>query len=187
MALFWTRFLWYAHASLPGAVLAAALFLAVYPLRRHRLKRMGLRSGGQREAILLLFWIYCACMALLTLTPRGFDLLSALRGAWSGPFFQMGTVSLEPLRTLRYSHLVFWGNLLLFLPFGLFPAVLWRNARWYRALLIACGVTLGIECWQLLVGRTFDVDDLLLNALGGMLGWVLWLILRRPDLYCEEV
>ena len=40
-------------------------------------------------------------------------------------------------------------------------------------------VTLFIECCQLCVGRAFDVDDLLLNTLGAMLGYGLWLLLQK--------
>lgn len=74
----------------------------------------------------------------------------------------------------------------MFAPFGFLPAVLWRRSRWYKALAIAAGVTVTIESWQFFIGRTFDVDDLLLNAAGAMLGWLLWLILRKPTLTCEE-
>ena len=36
-----------------------------------------------------------------------------------------------------------------------------------------------MECWQLLVGRAFDIDDLLLNTLGVYCGHLLWRLLRR--------
>ena len=48
--------------------------------------------------------------------------------------------------------------------------------RWYKAVVIALGVTCLIESWQFFIGRAFDVDDLMLNALGGMAGWGLWLL-----------
>ena len=35
-------------------------------------------------------------------------------------------------------------------------------------------------CWQLLVGRAFDIDDLILNTLGVLAGfWLLRLLERR--------
>lgn len=170
----------------PGAIIAALLYAVAYPLRRRRLERGKLRSGRAREIVLLLFMMYACGMALLTLTPMGFDLFTVLRSGWNGPFFSRGRVSLTPFKTLRYSHLIFWGNVVMFLPFGFLPAVLWRRFRWYKAAAVAVGVTLSIECWQLCVGRAFDVDDLLLNACGAMCGWLAWLVLRRPTLYCEE-
>lgn len=176
----------YCHAVLPGMLAAAALYAALRRPRRRRLERLGLRSAAARETVLLLFWIFSGGMAMLLLFPLDFDLLHVLRHGYAGPFFRPGGISLEPMKTLRYDRLVFWGNVVLFMPFGFLPAVLWRRSRWHSALAIAVAVTAVIESWQLLIGRTFDVDDLLLNTVGAMLGWLLWLLLRKPTLTCEE-
>ena len=40
-------------------------------------------------------------------------------------------------------------------------------------------VTGFIECWQLLVGRAFDIDDLWLNTLGAFCGFWIWCLLDR--------
>lgn len=171
---------------LPGCVAALALWGALFPLRRSRLERLGLRSGPGREWLLALFVAFCGGMAVLTLTPPSFDLTSALLGRWRGTFFSPGNKNLKLFTTLRYSRLVLLGNFVMFLPFGFLPAVLWRGNRWYKALAVAVGVTVCIECWQLHIGRSFDVDDLLFNSFGAMLGWGLWLLLKKPTLTCEE-
>ena len=36
-----------------------------------------------------------------------------------------------------------------------------------------------LEIVQLLIGRVFDVDDIILNILGGLLGYGIYFILRR--------
>mgnify|MGYP002234153993 CR=1 FL=1 len=36
-----------------------------------------------------------------------------------------------------------------------------------------------VECWQLLVGRAFDIDDLILNTLGVLTGFWLLRLLER--------
>lgn len=83
-------------------------------------------------------------------------------------------------------------NVLMTVPFGvLLPLVVrWR----YEALVVACvGVTLLIETGQFLVStavgwawRAFDVNDLLLNTIGGLLGLALTgivlAVVRRPTL-----
>ncbi len=83
-------------------------------------------------------------------------------------------------------------NVLMTVPFGLLlPMVVrWR----YEALLLACvGVTVVVETGQLLVSvlvgwawRAFDVNDLLNNTLGGLIGLALTgavlALLRRPRL-----
>ena len=169
-----------------GMALALLLWLALCPLRRRRLRRLGLHSGLRREMALAAFVLYCGGMAMLTLTPRDFHPYEALRHGYEGPYFRIGTLNLALLRSLRYSKAIFLANVVMFLPFGWMRGMLWRRSRWYGVAALACAITVSIELFQLLVGRAFDVDDLLLNAVGTVLGWLLWLLLKKPSLYCED-
>ncbi len=66
------------------------------------------------------------------------------------------------------------GNVAGFMPFGFFlPIVSRRGRRWYNAFLLGFFLSLCIETTQLVfqVG-SFDVDDLLLNTIGGILGFL---------------
>lgn len=169
---------------LPGLLAAAAVYGALYPWRKGRLSARGLRSTSLREGAMLLFWMFCGGLALLTLTPQWFSLLTFLSepGAPWPPFFAAGSVNLVPLRTFGlepWRFFILLGNIVMFVPFGFCAALLWRGARWPGALVLGALITLGIECWQLLVGRAFDVDDLLLNTFGVLCGYWLWLALRR--------
>jgi glycopeptide antibiotics resistance protein len=105
---------------------------------------------------------------------------------------QVVTDNAVPLTTIRIYldnlDSAFWvsqagGNLLLMLPIGLFgPLVLPWLDRWRRVLLIALLLSGSIELAQLLVpDRSADVDDVLLNALGALLGFGLMRLLGlRP-------
>jgi glycopeptide antibiotics resistance protein len=79
------------------------------------------------------------------------------------------------------------GNLLLLLPVGLLgPIALPAINGWVRVLLVALALSLAIEAAQLWVpNRSADVDDLLLNVAGAMLGYALFRLLRlgssRPE------
>lgn len=73
-------------------------------------------------------------------------------------------------------------NYLLLLPLGyLLPLLFARVQSWCRILLSGFGVSLIIETAQLLFNRGwFDADDLFLNAIGALTGWVLYrLIVKR--------
>lgn len=165
----------------PGVVLAALLYLCVLPWRRRRLAARNLQSSAVRECALLLFLMFCGGMAAITLTPRWFHWLSVLVYGYPGhPVFSMGTVNLIPFQTFIFDlQYVILGNIILFMPFCFFPALLWRGFGWKKALLTGFCVTAFIECWQLMVGRAFDIDDLLLNTLGAFCGWLLALAARR--------
>lgn len=175
----------YLLTMLWGAVAALAAYLCLRPWRRKRLTDRGLVSPALREAALCLFWMFCGGMALLTLTPRWTvsSFVDMFHGyPWNAgqqPFFRWGSYNLSPLRTFRQDKLILLGNLAMFIPFGFFTALLWRGWSRRRALLTGFAITAFVECWQLLVGRAFDIDDLLLNTLGVYCGHLLWRLLRR--------
>lgn len=172
----------YLVRMLPGAVVAALAYAALLPFRSRRLTRFGLSSPCHREFLLFLFFLFCGGMALITLTPRWFHWLSLLTGGTTAPFFSLGTFNLIPFRTVSFdtwSLLILLGNVIMFLPIGFFSVLLWRNVSVRRILLIGLLTTLSIELEQLLVGRTFDIDDIWLNTAGVLLGGLFCRLLRR--------
>ncbi|MFF7468349.1 VanZ family protein [Streptomyces sp. NPDC008092] len=68
------------------------------------------------------------------------------------------------------------GNVLLGVPFGILVPVLAPGARGVlRVLLLTATVMLLVELAQgaLVTGRAFDVDDVILNTTGALVGWLL--------------
>ena len=173
----------------PGFLLAVLMFLALRPWRVRRLAGQGLSSSLLREAALLLFWLFCGGMAVLTLTPGWFDWLPLLQGLKPvhGPFFSLGSWNLAPGRCFEgglWQSYMLLGNIIMFVPFGFFSALLWRGYNWKRALLTGVCITAFIECWQLCVGRAFDIDDIILNTLGVFCGYLLW---KLPKKYAPRL
>lgn len=70
------------------------------------------------------------------------------------------------------------GNILLFIPFGFFVSYILRSKKPSYIIVITFITSLVIEFTQLLIGRTFDVDDVLLNIIGGFLGYLVYLIIQ---------
>ena len=73
------------------------------------------------------------------------------------------------------------GNILAFVPFGAILPVISRRFRgFFRVMLLGFSFSLLVECTQLVtrVG-TFDVDDLILNTLGAMIGCGAFLICNK--------
>ena len=80
--------------------------------------------------------------------------------------------------SLFYKNVV--GNILLFMPYGFFISYylrLEKKDRWLSLGLIFL-VSISIECVQLVIGRCFDVDDILLNLMGGMIGYFIYRFLE---------
>ncbi len=71
------------------------------------------------------------------------------------------------------------GNVVAFMPFGfLIPMILRRRCAFWGTLFLSLDLSLLVETLQLIfkIG-SFDVDDLILNTLGGVLGYVCYRIL----------
>ena len=77
----------------------------------------------------------------------------------------------DQLGILSFTNLA--GNVLVFVPFGFFSAMASRKRNFLRTSLDGFLLSLVVETFQLLtmVG-SFDVDDLILNTFGVMLGFL---------------
>lgn len=72
------------------------------------------------------------------------------------------------------------GNILLFVPFGLFLSYYLGKAKLYIIFFLTLISSFTIELSQRLVmGRIFDVDDIILNVFGGILGYIIFLIFKN--------
>ena len=78
-----------------------------------------------------------------------------------------------------------FGNILIFMPYGYFLTMAGKRKSFFRTLFYSMGLSLGVEVMQLLtkVG-SFDVDDILLNTVGGVLGFLIYMtgdLIRRRN------
>ena len=67
------------------------------------------------------------------------------------------------------------GNVLLLVPMGfLLPLLYDRMRSWNKIFLLGVTFSMTLEMVQYLLGRTADIDDVLLNSLGILLGYAAW-------------
>lgn len=180
----------YLLQMLVPALAGALIWFFTRPLR------LGLgkpRSSRSREIAWLILFMFVAGLLALTITPAGFwpallhgekPMLMPDRGGREVnlvPFVR----SLELLR--YYIRNGYWsailvnfpGNIVMFLPIGFFAALLSDKPRWWKSVLITAALSAFIEFFQLFVARGTDVDDLILNTLGGLCGYWVYLLVRR--------
>lgn len=78
------------------------------------------------------------------------------------------------------------GNVVIFVPFGFFMPMASKYRSFFSTLFYSFGLSLCVETFQLVtkVG-SFDVDDLLLNTIGGVVGYIVFAVCaairRRHD------
>jgi glycopeptide antibiotics resistance protein len=99
------------------------------------------------------------------------------------------TPNLVPFRSMisDWSHggwplvVNFVGNIVAFVPLGLLPPLIFkRPTMFWEVLVFSLCVSLFIEGGQLVSGRRVpDIDDLILNSLGGCLGYLLSRYFRK--------
>lgn len=71
------------------------------------------------------------------------------------------------------------GNMLLFLPFGFFSSYYLEVKKPYIPLFLTVIASFSIECVQMVIGRVFDIDDIILNICGGLLGYSVYYMLLK--------
>lgn len=132
----------------------------------------------------VIFIVYLALLAYFLFFSEDFGRGSHLQEEYA--------YNLEPFKEIRrfivYRHVVgmksfflnIIGNMAGFMPFGFFLPVISRRSRHiYNTVLLSFLFSLSIETVQLVfkVG-SFDVDDMILNTLGGLFGFLLYKIVQ---------
>lgn len=178
--------------ALPIALVVGIVYAVV---RTMRLKRRGKQLDWKAELLRWLFVCYLTGLCSLVILPANFWLHvydGIFYGWWEqlGPIFQLGEVNLTPA-IVRYFGGAYalgsWvkrmliGNIVMLIPFGLFLCLLSNKFRGKRAVASAVIIPFAIELLQHIFGRSFDVDDIICNFLGMMLGFLLGLGIKRAN------
>ncbi len=71
------------------------------------------------------------------------------------------------------------GNILMFIPFGFFTSYYLKLDKKRIIFYITLIVSVIIELIQLKIGRAFDVDDIILNVVGSLLGYFMYRIMDK--------
>ena len=84
------------------------------------------------------------------------------------------------------------GNMLMFMPFGFFVAYILKLKKVWIMSLLSLIVSLTIETIQSIIGRVFDVDDIILNVIGAILGFLVFKIvyflkLKSPSFLKKDI
>ena len=67
------------------------------------------------------------------------------------------------------------GNIIIFIPFGFIVSLVIDSKRVGKPLIATLISSLTIELVQLFIGRSFDIDDIILNCTGGIIGYFLYI------------
>ncbi len=87
-------------------------------------------------------------------------------------------IPLKEIIRYNYTSSLFFknviGNVLLFIPFGYFVNYFLKNKKIYITIISTLITSLSIEIIQMNIGRSFDIDDIILNLCGSVIGCLLF-------------
>ena len=139
-------------------------------LRITYLIKKNLKFCFYKELFMLIFIIYVVCLfEVVTLQDNNYGLSNFI------PFKEIFRYELGS--RLFIKNIV--GNILLFLPYGYFAAEYLKSKKFILPVLLTSIVSITIELVQLNIGRTFDIDDVILNTIGGLFGYLLFKVIEK--------
>ena len=71
------------------------------------------------------------------------------------------------------------GNMIMFLPFGFFASYYLETDKIPLPIILSIIASASIETVQMSIGRVFDVDDIILNVFGGIIGYLCYKTLKK--------
>lgn len=150
-----------------------------------KIKKHGISFVWGTEIMRWLFVCYLTGLINLILVPNNlwtyiwFYLRNGYSGCELDPLFS-GGVNLVPtlIKVLtgeftigRWVQTMLAGNFLMFVPMGFFLPLVSEKINKQNILKISIIIPIIVEVIQLIVGRSFDVDDLILNFAGIIVGY----------------
>ncbi len=170
---------------IPYMVIAVPIYLIV---RFLMLRKSSRKFNLYHEIALLIFVIFIVGLASQTVIPK-IELgingnINILKNGKHG-------INLLPLKVLfetyrevfinlniNYFIINFLGNIIMFMPIGFFIPLLWEIPD-KKIIIVGFLFSLFIEVCQLFLNRGTDVDDLILNTLGTILGLLVYKFLYK--------
>lgn len=132
-----------------------------------------------KEIAMYFFIIYMMCL-FYVVTFQDIDV--PVVGYNLVPFKEMFRYNIGS--RLFYKNVV--GNMIMFVPFGFFVSYILRKTKLIWVIFITLIISLTIEFTQAKIGRIFDIDDVMLNILGGSIGYYLFNIIYCFKIYLHK-
>ena len=123
-----------------------------------------------REFYNLLFIIYLLLLYYLLLSTE-----NASSGLNLTPFKE---ITRYQLGSIQFFYNVV-GNIVLFAPFGFFVSDFVKAKKTHQILIVSILISLTAELIQFKIGRAFDIDDIILNVIGAILGFLCYKGIRN--------
>lgn len=131
-----------------------------------------------RDILTLLSIIYILMLYFLLLSTE-----FATTGVNLIPFREMTRYSIGS-KSFFYNVI---GNIVLFIPFGFIICDFFKGKKIKHVVIPSFITSLSAELIQFQIGRAFDVDDVILNTLGALIGFMIYISIQQIRKKLPEV
>lgn len=175
---------------IPITLLVGLLYII---FRFLKLKKKNSDINYKKEILYLIFICYIVGLFNLVLVPRNF-----WNTIWYNIFYNYNENPFEGIFDFSYNFIptiykiiigeyalgswaktMMVGNLLMFIPMGILLSLCLKNINRKNMFKYAILIPFTIEVIQLVVGRSFDIDDLVMNFLGIVIGYYIVELVKK--------
>lgn len=184
-----SRIMDYILNMLPYMLISLPIIIVVRVIAVSMFKKKGIKTSQWHEIGLVLYAVFLVGLASQTIIPKiefgvvGLNIVN--HNLESKINLMPGQVFVDTWRECvingywNYLIINFIGNICMFVPIGFCVPLLWNSMSLRKTALIGLASSLFIELCQILQVRGSDVDDLWLNTLGVVIGYVLFKSFKR--------
>lgn len=161
----------YIKSMVPYMIISMPVFMLVRYISYKRRNKLNIKH----EILLFIFYLFLVGLLSQTLLPinNGKNRINLI------PFKIFFDTYTEFLNGNVYYFIIsFLGNIIMFIPIGLFIPLLYKIKDKY-VILIGFSISLFIEFFQIFLPRETDVDDLILNTFGTFIGLLIYKLLYK--------
>ncbi|MBE6730363.1 MAG: VanZ family protein [Ruminococcaceae bacterium] len=166
---------------LPVSLLAGLIY-TLYKLNKYR--KLQEKLPVKKEIIRILFTVYVTGLISLTLLPQNFwtyfyfHVKNGYCNETLAPIFSGGFNFIPSICKWLTGEFTFGSwvktmltlNMLMFVPYGIFVYLISGKLQFKNICTVSLIIPLFIELFQPVIGRSFDIDDFILNSLGILVG-----------------
>ena len=165
------------------AVIGLPFALLWRKMRKKTYLKKGIETTKEHETVSVLFFMYLVALLSQTVIPKiklsGGEII----------FFQSGynEINLIPFKEIELAvrlggsfFLVnIIGNIIVFMPIAVFIGLLYNKPSFCKCVFITTAVSVFVEVCQIPQNRGTDIDDVILNTIGGILGYAVLIIINK--------
>lgn len=183
------RILMFIIVSITWIISTLPFLIPYHILLTSQSKKIDYKLSIEHIVIVFIFVYYLTGVLSFTGIPSIKDIVQNSFGIITpkGLIFPPDEINLIPFRWITEGVRPYIENILLFIPLGFMLPCIWKKYEvlWKTAL---SGITFSfiIELSQLFNRRVTDIDDLLMNTLGVLIGWVIFKLLKKHLLKLQD-